>query len=128
MCVGRTSTLAYYTTTSFGGSITLRDLPVLICMALSFFFLGTSLFGMCCAYCNKYIPYCIVLTDLFASRLMGGWGRAHTRFSVATALIGVLLYVVSMQDVEARRFTSYNSVYLVSMHPLTRLLTRPDCS
>jgi hypothetical protein len=34
--------------------------------------------------------------------------------AMATALIGVLLYVVSMQDVEARRFTSYNSVYLLN--------------
>jgi hypothetical protein len=93
-------------------------------MALSFFFLGISLFGMCCAYCNKYIPYCIVLTDLFASRLWVEGSRAHTCFPVATALIGVLLYIVSMQDVEARRFTSYNSVYLVGVNLLTRPLTR----
>jgi len=34
--------------------------------------------------------------------------------AMVTSLVGVLMYVVSMQDVEARRFTSYNSVYLLS--------------
>jgi hypothetical protein len=32
---------------------------------------------------------------------------------VVCGLVGLLIYVISMQDVQARRFTSYNSVYMV---------------
>jgi len=76
-----------------------NEIPVLTCLSICFIFTFISLFALCCAYCNKFVPYCILVSNLIA---------------MITSVVAVLIYFVTMQDVTARRFTSYNSVYLLT--------------
>jgi len=68
-------------------------------LSICFIFTFVSLFALCCAYCNKFVPYCILISNLIG---------------MITSVIAVLIYFITMQDVTARRFTSYNSVYLLT--------------
>jgi len=76
-----------------------NEIPVLAMLSICFIFTFISMFALCCAYCNKFVPYCILISNLIA---------------MITSVIAVLIYFITMQDVTARRFTSYNSVYLLT--------------